>query len=267
MGRANQQLRGPLFRPVRDLGRTGTQFPAQRPTVLPPQRILAERPAGRNRTVAPIGISVARRDGLLPARQRPQLDQTFRSISESDVRRRTSASSSAGSANTVGTGTHTTRTVIRDGFRLPFTATAGLTSGPMRRTVGPRPNLRARSYAPRTLRVRKCRATVPPFRRDIRFGRSGLRAPTGAAPPNTVRGTKNPSPDVARATLRGETTTAAATERRIGRKRSIKRKITKVIAADPTLRPQHSAPDGKSAGCRCRKDSETAPGRIRARPR
>ena len=77
MGRANQQLRGPLFRPVRDLGRTGIQFPAQRPTVLPPQRILAERPAGRNRTVAPIGISVARRDGLLPARQRPQLDQRF----------------------------------------------------------------------------------------------------------------------------------------------------------------------------------------------
>ena len=77
MGRANQQLRGPLFRPVRDLGRTGRQFPAQRPTVLPPQRILAERPAGRNRTVAPIGISVARRDGLLPARQRPQLDQRF----------------------------------------------------------------------------------------------------------------------------------------------------------------------------------------------
>ena len=77
MGRANQQLRGSLFRPVRDLGRTGIQFPAQRPTVLPPQRILAERPAGRNRTVAPIGISVARRDGLLPARQRPQLDQRF----------------------------------------------------------------------------------------------------------------------------------------------------------------------------------------------
>lgn len=126
----------------------------------------------------------------------------------------------------------------------------------------PRPVVR-----PRTLRVRKCRATVPPFRRDIRFGRSGLRAPTGRSAPNTVRGTKNPSPDVARATLRGETTTAATTERRIGRKRSIKREITKVIAADPTLRPQHSAPDGKSAGCRCRKDSETAPGRIRARPR
>ena len=152
---------------------------------------------------------------------------------------------------------NTTRAVIRDGFRLPFTATAGLTSGPMRRTAGPRPNLR----------VRKRRAIGLPFRRDVRFGRSDLRAPTGRSAPNTVRGTKNPSPDAARATLRGETTTAAATGKRIGRKRSTKRKITKVIAADPTLRPQHSAPDGKSAGCRCRKDSETAPGRIRARPR
>lgn len=126
---------------------TGIQFPAQRPTVLPPQRILAERPAGRNRTVAPIGISVARRDGLLPARQRPQLDQRF-----APFRNRTFVGGLPHHPRQV----PRIQSVLERILRAPSSGTGSASRLPPRLVLLPArcaapsaaPNLRARSYAP-----------------------------------------------------------------------------------------------------------------------
>ena len=266
MGRANQQLRGPLFRPVRDLGRTGIQFPRN------DLRYYLRKGYSPSDLLA--GIELSRRSGY-PLRAvmdyyRRGKDRNWINVSLHFGIGRSSADfriilgrfrEYSRYWNAYYAHRHPGRVpppVYRHGWSYfrpdaPHRRPRAQTSAPGRTPPHPpRPQMPGnRPAVPpgHPVRPQRPSSTDRPQRPEYR-------------PRN-----QNPFPDVARATLRGETTTAAATERRIGRKRSIKRKITKVIAADPTLRPQHSAPDGKSAGCRCRKDSETAPGRIRARPR
>lgn len=165
MGRANQQLRGPLFRPVRDLGRHGNTISrattygttsakdTRRATCWPESNCRADRDIrwravmdyyrrGKDRNW--INVSLHFGIGRSSADFRIILGR-FREYSRY--------------WNAYYAHRHPGRVpppVYRHGWSY-FRPDA-----PHRR---PAPKPPRPSYAPRTLRVRKCRATVPPFRR------------------------------------------------------------------------------------------------------